>query len=305
MISDALTFIDPNDRDLWVMMAMAVKSAEGESGFSAWNAWSELSPSYRERDARAVWRSVKPHGGVTVRTLYKLARTAGYRGEERVAAPNRNYAAEPLEQKIAERKRRDDASRLARDMIQRASICTHEYLCHKGFQNHNGLVLDGELLVPMWDMDAYGKQLNSLQRIKPDGTKLFLSGGKAKGSILALGNGTDTILCEGYATALSIKAAVDYLYLRARVVACFSAHNLTHVAKHTRGRAFIIADHDQSGTGQNAAAAAGIPWWMPPDVGHDANDYHRVRGVAALAAEINALRRSASSAVFGMEDSTV
>lgn len=291
MIRDALTFIDPNDRDLWVTMAMAVKNAEGESGFQTWNSWSALSPRYRERDARAVWRSVKPHGGVTVKTLYKLAMEAGYKGDERFPPPPRNYAAEIREQKIAERKRRVDASRLARDMIMRASPGPHEYLAAKGFPNATGFVLNGELLVPMWNMDAYGKRLNSVQRIKPDGTKLFLSGGQVKWSIFAIGSGPDTILCEGYATALSVKAAVDHLYMRARVVACFSAHNLTHVAKHTRGRAFIVADNDQSGTGQNAAASSDLPWWMPPDVGHDANDYHQARGVAALASAINTLRR--------------
>lgn len=289
MIRDALSYLDPHDRELWVRMAMACKNAEGDAGFHAWDDWSRTADNYRERDAKAVWRSVKPMGGITSASLYKLAREAGYRGEESPCLPI-DRSAEIKAQQAADDLQRAAASKKARDMISRAEIGPHDYLHRKGISAH-GFVLDGELLVPMWDCAAYGKRLNSLQRIKPDGAKLFLSGGKAKGSIFALGSGVETVLCEGYATAHSIKLACDSLHMQSRVVACFSAHNLTYVAKNTRGRAFIIADHDQSGTGQSAAVAAGLPWWMPPDVGTDANDYHLAAGVRPLAAAINTLRR--------------
>lgn len=290
MIREALSHLDPHDRDLWVTMAMAVKNAEGESGFHDWDQWSRGAENYRERDALAVWRSVKPLGGITVATLYKLAREAGYRGEER-EYPHRNHDAELKALREAEEARREQARQRAMAMIEKAQRGTHEYLIRKGFPHAQGFILDNELLIPMWEVGRYAKQLNTLQRIQPDGTKLFLPGGKAKGSVFILGSGSETILCEGYATALSIKAATEALYMRARVIACFSAHNLTWVAKLQRGRAFIIADHDQSGAGQSAAAAAGLPYWMPPDVGTDANDYHMARGVRSLAAAINTLRR--------------
>src|SRR3546814_7594504 len=76
--------------------------------------------------------------------------------------------------------------------------------------------------------------------------------------------------CEGYATALSIQAALKRLYRRASVVVCFSASNLAHVAKSLGGR--VVADHDESGTGERAARETGLQWCMPPDVGTDAND---------------------------------
>jgi len=41
-IGEALRFIDPADRDTWVRMGMAIKSAVGESGFAA-SAWASFS----------------------------------------------------------------------------------------------------------------------------------------------------------------------------------------------------------------------------------------------------------------------
>jgi len=65
----ALTFIPPDDRDLWVRMGMALKDGFGDEGFGLWDPWSRKSDRYNERDARDVWRSCKANGGVTAGTL--------------------------------------------------------------------------------------------------------------------------------------------------------------------------------------------------------------------------------------------
>ena len=41
VVENALAFINSDDRDVWVAMGMAIKSEFGESGFTAWDRWSE------------------------------------------------------------------------------------------------------------------------------------------------------------------------------------------------------------------------------------------------------------------------
>jgi hypothetical protein len=41
----------------------------------------------------------------------------------------------------------------------------------------------------------------------------------------------------------------------------------------TLPRGFVVADNDESRAGEEAAKRIGWPYWMPPDVGHDFNDY--------------------------------
>ena len=93
--------------------------------------------------------------------------------------------------------------------------------------------------------------------------------------------------CEGYATALSVQAALRYLSRQGQVVVCFSAGTLARVARH----GYVIADNDASEAGEKAARETGLPWWMPPKVGMDANDWHMSQGVSALADGITRLYR--------------
>lgn len=188
-----------------------------------------------------------------------------------------------------ERTRREDAQRRqkaamqAREIVQRCRFDRHPYLDRKGFEGEQGLVdFDGRLVVPMRDCSAYGK-VNSVQWISSDGEKKFLPGGTAKGSVFIIGTGPEAWFVEGLATGLSVRAALAALYRQARVVVCFSAGNLAHVAGLMTGRRFIVADHDASGVGERYAAQTGLPWVMPPEVGMDANDWHKAAGVRALA----------------------
>ena len=88
-LRSALYSVPSDDRETWVEMAMAVKSALGEDGFALWDEWSRQNTDpkhgYRAADAKAVWRSVRATGGVTVATLYHLAREHGWQGQEPVA----------------------------------------------------------------------------------------------------------------------------------------------------------------------------------------------------------------------------
>lgn len=189
----------------------------------------------------------------------------------------------PVRQKRAQGVRRDAeaATHLARQIIASSAFLPHPYLARKGFAAESWLVdpTDGRLVVPMYDAKRYSRLL-SVQRIAPDGTKMFLRGGIAKDAVYHLGRGPEDVLVEGLATALSVRAALASLYRQARVVVCFSAGNLAAVARYYRG--MVVADNDASGTGEAAAKKTGMRYVMPPDVGTDANDLHQQRGIEAL-----------------------
>lgn len=187
-----------------------------------------------------------------------------------------------------------DAQIIAQDMLKRAAWANHPYLARKGFSTEFVWALEDELLVPMRDFKT--NVLNSLQRITSDGTKLFLSSGKAKGSVLKLGasNAQERWLCEGYATGLSLREALRDLRRSYQVIVAFSAGNLTHVAEQVKRPAFVFADNDESRTGEQAAIATGLPWVMPEVIGMDANDVHQTQGLRALVRLVLSVRARAA-----------
>jgi len=77
-VQTALGYIPADDRELWLRIGMAIKSALGEEGFALWDNWSRSSERYCEADARAVWRSIDADGGVTIGTLFFEAAKHGY-----------------------------------------------------------------------------------------------------------------------------------------------------------------------------------------------------------------------------------
>jgi putative DNA primase/helicase len=171
------------------------------------------------------------------------------------------------------------AAKQAMALIKSAVVMNHPYLTAKGFPKATGLVVGEELIIPMRDYKTHA--ITGAQRIKGSGEKLFIPGTRAKGSVFVLGRGSESWLVEGYATGLSVAAALKLMYRPAQVVVCFSASNLCHVAERIGGRRFVVADHDESGTGQRAAESSYMPWVMPESVG-DANDLHQSAGLLAV-----------------------
>ena len=208
-------------------------------------------------DAFAIWR---PNGDdAQVDRAAMLARLREAEAEERA-----QHAAAAIE---------------ARAIVNACQRLRHSYLIRKGFPTVNGLVHGQDLIVPM--NASQGASINSVQRIAPDGTKRFLPGGKARGSVFRIGVRGPIWLVEGYATGLSVMAALEDLRQDARIVVCFSAGNLIHVAEKIRWPAFVFADNDESGVGEQAALATGIPYCISPDWG-DANDLHVAKGLRAV-----------------------
>jgi putative DNA primase/helicase len=163
-------------------------------------------------------------------------------------------------------------------MLNDSGYSTHEYLASKGFPDEQGSVLriDNKpvLLIPM----RCGKSLVGVQQIWEDGTKKFLYGQRTSGATFTFDNKGVNIVCEGYATALSVRAAMKQLKRRYTLHVCFSAGNMVRVAEGLE-QGLVIADNDESGTGQKAAEEIGWPVWMSDRVGEDANDYHRRVGL--------------------------
>lgn len=179
--------------------------------------------------------------------------------------------------------------------LNKARLDGHPYLVAKGFPKELGFVLDDKLLIPMRNHET-GK-LQGYQSIYESGGKFekkMLYGMRAKGAVLTLGSSNLEIwLVEGYATGLSVKAALKQMSIPATVVVCFSANNLVDIAKkyQSRRKVFVFADNDESKAGETAAINSCLPWTMADEVGMDANDLHQKKGLMRLAMKINELRK--------------
>lgn len=191
-----------------------------------------------------------------------------------------DYQAIKAQAKKAEEERRIRAQKAANKAEWILSECrkqAHPYLTSKGFEKEHGLVwtTNGSalLVVPM----KVGQQLTSLQLIDEAGNKKFLTDGATGGAVFQIGSGP-AILCEGYATGLSVRDAVIASKVRRSVIVCFSANNLVKVAQNYPG-AVVVADNDESKTGELAAQKTGLPYWISDTVGEDFNDYSRRVGL--------------------------
>jgi putative DNA primase/helicase len=178
-----------------------------------------------------------------------------------------------------QRERQRKAAIEASTLIASCRSGTHCYLERKGFPQRRELIDEKKnLVIPMRDSRDYSRIL-SAQLIAEDGSKKFLPGGRAKGAVFRIGAPQGRIvLCEGFATGLSIDAALKRLPGEHAVIVCFSAKNLELVAKAYRS-AVVAADNDHSATGEEAAKATGLRWTMPYEVGTDWNDLHANMGL--------------------------
>ena len=187
----------------------------------------------------------------------------------------------PVATRPRPRRRTPDAGQRAQAMLKASTLDRHPYLIRKGFPDRLMPVLDDAIVIGIWSHD---RKLLSAQTIREDGAKKFLPGGAVKGGRYKLGGGRNRFVCEGLATGLSILIAASPLAPRnVEVVVAFSAGNIPWVIQ--RGD-IVIADHDPNGVGEEKARKTGCRWWMPPDVGTDANDYHQRHGIEALTARL-------------------
>ncbi len=216
-------------------------------------------------------------------------------GEEAMTPAERQEFARRMEETQRQRKEqrkeaREKAAKEARRVWLESDRADpeHQYLQDKGVGAH-GLKQDGDaLVVPA--RDATTTTLHTIQRIYPNGTKLFLPGGAVRGHFHRIGTIEDVVVIgEGYATVATVHEATGY-----PAVVAFDCSNLPRVAAaireyHPEARILIAGDNDTETTGNPGRAAAekaaaavdGVA--LLPDGGGDWNDYAAKHGLEAVA----------------------
>ena len=183
-------------------------------------------------------------------------------------------SARPLIRRTGEDKQRQEdmakAAAKAGWILHQTYYGPHPYLEKKGFKDENGNIweVDGKrlLVIPM----RIDGQLVGCQLIGEE--KKFLYGQKSKGATFVIDAKGPSIFCEGYATALSVRAAMKTMGVRYTIHVCFSASNMINVASRLAGT--VVADNDKSGVGEKAAIETKLPYWISDTEGEDFNDFH-------------------------------
>lgn len=229
------------------------------------------------------------------------------RGQGEAVAPRPRDIAKERQQEAE----RIEVEAVCREIVKSCQHAQHPYLERKGFPDEFGLVCedprrfmpstktgdalaaalpqgDGPfLVVPGW---INGK-ITTVQFITADGAKKNILRGVMGGSSYRIGTGRETWVCEGIATALSVRAALRLLGRSATVLSAFSASNVAKVAQGACG-AIVAADNDSPveafgnlGTGEFYARRSGCKWVMPSILG-DFNDLHQADGLRAVALQL-------------------
>ena len=176
------------------------------------------------------------------------------------------------------------AAQKAASILTQCQFAKHPYLKRKGFEDEeaNCYMLEGKqyMVVPM-RVDGH---LVGAQIIDEAGEKKFLYGQRTSGAEFVFDNKGVHILCEGYATGLSIRKALKNMKKRYTIHVCFSAGNMKKIASAIKpDSGLVVADNDASATGENVAKEIGWPYWMSDQVGEDFNDAHQRLGLLKVA----------------------
>lgn len=271
----ALAFVDPREHDTWLKVGMALKSEFGDVAWPMFDQWSRPAENYNARENRSRWRSFKPDGGVTIATLYHLARQGGWREDALTRTPSASRSRAPAPREGSKPPTAGNAAEAANKAsvlwAQASEISGDNPYCRrKGINPDPGLreieagdaaallgsrltskngELQGRIVVVPIERDG---KLSSLQLIDGDGSKHFMAGGAVGGgfwSVQAMpeaqGAAPTLLIAEGVATALSARAATGHA-----AVAAMMNSNLPAVARQLRANhptavIIILADLDK------------------------------------------------------------
>ncbi len=84
-VQRALDKLPADDRSVWVTVGMALKDALGSNGLSIYKQWSSTSSKYDEAELERQWASFKRNGGITIATLFWLAKNQPATHESTIA----------------------------------------------------------------------------------------------------------------------------------------------------------------------------------------------------------------------------
>jgi putative DNA primase/helicase len=237
-VQSALFSLDPGmPRDDWFKVCAAVKAGLGEDGLTLFDSWSQGDEkSYDPGAVRTIWRSTNEVGGITVKTLYFMARRIGWRYNGTYQKPSAEEVAE-RQRRSAERNAKEEArkARLQAEAARKASqiwnaavpaTADNPYLVRKrvlptsSFREINAKAvkeilgytvtcreepLVGRLLVAPIEID--GKLPSNLEFIDEAGRKPVISGSRKTDGFCTVRPLDDVaktlVIAEGVATALS------------------------------------------------------------------------------------------------------
>jgi putative DNA primase/helicase len=205
--------------------------------------------------------------------------------------------------KRMEADRHGKARKIAQWILDHAKpVTSHVYLTAKGVKIFgDACVYRGALVLPLRDV---GGELHSLQFIRPDGDKRFLTGGKIAGCFFSISDQPDSalVVCEGYATGASIHAATG-----GAVVSALNCQNLQAVAVVMRGKfpareIIIAADNDcwkpeignpgltkATEAAKTIRAKLAVPQFKDVSTKPtDFNDVHQLKGLNTVKSQIDA-----------------
>jgi len=186
--------------------------------------------------------------------------------------PDPNAQAKRQKQIKERQEKQENAKQRAINIINSAVSQRHPYLEKKGFSEWK--VWKDSVVVPMMIND----KVIGCQLIKADGTKRFLSGQITKDASYTFGSGDKHIICEGFATGLSVHRAMQTLKIKAKVHVCFSASNMIEVARQF-DKCLVVADNDP--VGLRTANKIG-KYWVSDKEGEDFNDAELRLGTQAV-----------------------
>lgn len=296
-VTPVLFSIPPHDRDIWVKCSMALKSEFGDVAFPLWDNWSQQADSYKESDARAVWKSCKGNG-VNLGTLYHLAKQNGWQSNKPVVTPK----LKPVPPIQTVQTDNEEVIKRAKHIWDHSEYirppCDHPYAVDKDIDPWGARLYKDSLVIPVYEK-LYS--LVGLQFIDKDGKKKFLTGTQKKGNF-SFANHLEEYypsslrtlyICEGFATACTL-----YHEYGEPVFIAFDAGNLLPVAEKIRelyptNDIVIAADNDHRKdknvgliNGIKAANSIGakliypdFTQWDNPEGKSDFNDFVALGGV--------------------------
>jgi putative DNA primase/helicase len=255
-VQSALSHISPDlPRDEWVRIGMAVNDGLNGQGFEIFDQWSQGGKTYKPAAVRDAWKSIKPGGGVTIRTLWGMALDNGWQPDSALqqGLERKAKAAAGPDTKNEIRKERE-AARKAKELWKAAMPlqADHPYFSRKlsdipppstlreipadhaaqilGYAPQSGgELLAGRLIVAPVNID---NNLTTAELIDESGRKSAIAGGPKRGGYWAAqrlpqgdGTGLTLLIGEGVATTLSAQAASGHPAL-----AALSSGNLANLA---------------------------------------------------------------------------
>ena len=210
-ITQALSFIDAEPRDVWLKAGMALKDEYGDRAYDTWNRWASKSTKFNLKDSESCWRSLNGEG-ITIATLLYLAKDNGYRaaGQKRKqitqspsppSTANTNLYSDQYARNLWDSANQEEENVIQHPYAIRKEL-THSLGVRRGIAN--GTVI-GEasdcLILPIRDINK--NKLIGVECINHKGFKQTY--GKKSGGALVLGNTLQLnrpwFIAEGFASA--------------------------------------------------------------------------------------------------------